>query len=481
MPAMAADKGQIARSLAVSNMAAFVAYTCQGYKMGWVHAEICRELDVFLQKVIEKKSPRLIVAMPPRHGKSELASRRFPAYVFGRHPDMSIIATSHTADLAASMNRDVQRIIDGDEYKSLFPGTTLFGKNVRTIADGLFLRNSDIFEIVNRKGVYKSAGIGGGITGRGGDILIVDDPFKDRAEADSPTIREKIWGWYTSTFYTRRSPGAGVIVIATRWHLDDLTGRLIEAARQGIDKWRIVNFPAIATTDEKHRKAGEALHPERYSLAELLRDKAVYGTRDWEALYQQNPVPDGGAIFKKEWLKYYDPTDLPKKFEQVVLSWDMTFKDGDDSDFVVGQVWGKQGGMFFLLDQARGQWSFTETVEQFIKLSRKWPQALRKLVEDKANGPAVIDTLKKSIPGLTPIQPDGSKTARAYAVTPLFEAGNVYIPNSAWCKWSKVFEAEITSFPSAAHDDQVDAMTQALRSLTRRPALNINPLLLTKH
>jgi predicted phage terminase large subunit-like protein len=190
------------------------------------------------------------------------------------------------------------------------------------------------------------------------------------------------------------------------------------------------------------------------------------------------PVPDGGAIFKQEWIKYYNPADLPKKFEQVVLSWDMTFKDGSDSDFVVGQVWGKQGGMFFLLDQARGQWSFTETVEKFIDLSRKWPEALKKLVEDKANGPAVIDTLKKSIAGITPVQPDGSKTARAYAVTPLFEAGNVYVPNPAWREWSKDFTAEITSFPSAAHDDQVDAMTQALRDLTKRLTIKINPKIL---
>lgn len=457
----------------------FVRVTMPAYRMGWVHRVICDELQDFLQAVKERRSPRLMLAMPPRHGKSELASRRFPAFVLGRFPDMSIIGASYSADLASRMNRDVQRIMETAEYRELFPDTTLWGKGIRTVASGAYLRNSDIFEIVGYKGGYRSAGVGGGITGMGCDIAIVDDPFKSRAEADSPTVRRNVWEWFTSTLYTRLSPGGGIILINTRWHCDDLSGRLLEAARKDEgDDWRVVNFPAIAEVDEEHRKAGEALHPERYPLAQLLAIKKAIGTRDWEALYQQHPTPDGGNIFKKEWLRFYTPADLPDRFDQMLLSWDMSFKDGDDTDYVVGQVWGRKGADRFLLDQVRARMGFTDTLAAFRELAAKWPKATRKLVEDKANGPAVIDSLNHAIPGIIPVNPDGSKTARAYAVTTVFESGNVYIPAPASCAWAGDYIAELTQFPGATHDDQVDATTQALRDMERRPGLNINPSVL---
>ncbi|MBD5539567.1 MAG: terminase, partial [Desulfovibrio sp.] len=249
---------QIRRALAKACLAGFVRATAPGYLMGWVHERICAELDVFLSAVSAGESPRLMLCMPPRHGKSELASRRFPAYVFGRYPDMSIIGTSYSADLSSRLNRDVQRVMEQPEYQVIFPETRLSAKDIRTVASGNYLRNSDLFEIVDHRGSYRSAGVGGGITGMGGDILIVDDPFKDRAEADSPTIRRKVWEWYTSTLYTRLAPGGGILVINTRWHMDDLSGRLLEAARTGEgDAWRVVNFPAIAEEDEKYRLRGE--------------------------------------------------------------------------------------------------------------------------------------------------------------------------------------------------------------------------------
>lgn len=386
---------------------------------------------------------------------SELASRRFPAYALGRYPDLSVISTSYAADLSSRMNRDVQRVIDSPEYRELFPGTALYGKNTRTVGNGSYLRNSDIFEIVGHAGCYRSAGVGGGITGMGGHIVIVDDLFKDRASADSPTIRQNVWDWYTSTLYTRLAPGGGVLIINTRWHMADLSGRLLEAAARGEgDHWRVVNFPAIATEDEPHRKAGEALHPERYPLEQLLAIKKALGTRDWEALYQQRPTPDGGAIFKSEWLRFWLPKDLPEQFDQLLISWDMTFKDGDDTDFVVGQVWGRKGADRYLLDQVRRRMGFTDTVAAFRALAAKWPGATRKLVEDKANGPAVIDALKHAVPGIIPVEPDGSKTARAHAVTTFFEAGNVLIPHPEHCPWAREYVAELTQFPGAPHDDQ---------------------------
>lgn len=463
------------RAMAAHGLAPFIFRIMPQYLMGWVHKEICDKLDRFLFDVQEGRSPRLMITMPPRHGKSELASRMFPAYALGRNPDLSIIATSYSADLASRMNRDVQRIIESEEYRAIFPGTTLYGKNIRTVASGAYMRNSDIFEVVGRKGVYRSAGVGGGITGMGGDIILIDDPFKDRASADSPTIRNNIWDWYTSTLYTRLAPGGGIIIINTRWHMDDLSGRLLaaEAAGDG-DKWQVINFPAIAEQDEPHRKQGEALHPERYSLEQLQKIRAAVGERDWAALYQQHPVPDGGAIFRTEWFRYYTPRDLPQTFDAQVISWDMTFKDGDSTDYVVGQVWGRKGGNFYLLDQVRRRMGFTDTMTAFIGLSKKWPKVLRKLVEDKANGPAVIDALKDHVSGIVPVEPDGSKTARAHAVTTLFEAGNVYFPSPEIAPWVKQFAAELAEFPASAHDDQVDAMTQALRDMHQRKPLNIN-------
>lgn len=465
-------KNALKLSLARQTLLGFILYTFPEYVAGWVHEEICQKLDDFLDAVKRKESPRLMLTMPPRSGKSEIVSRRFPAYTLGRYPDMSIIATSYSADLASRNNRDVQRVMDDKSYRDLFPNSSLYGKNIRSVSQGIYLRNSDIFEIVGHKGVYKSAGVGGGITGMGGDILIVDDVFKDRSEADSPTIRNKVYNWYTSTLYTRLSPGGGILIIMTRWHTDDLCGRLLEKDKDA-KNWEVIEYPAIATHDEPHRKKGEALHSERYDLEQLLQIKSDIGSRDWEALYQQKPTVDGGTVFKKEWFKYWNV--LPSRFDTMITSWDMTFKGTDGTDYVVGQVWGRKGADCYLIDQVRKRMSFTETLHEFIKLSNKYPKALKKLVEDKANGSAVIDTLKNTVQGITPIEPDGGKVSRAYAVTPMLEAGNVYIPSPLVCPWIEDYITELINFPVVAHDDQVDATTQALRELQQHKPIKINP------
>ena len=431
----------------------FTLHTKPDYLLGWVHKEICDELDRFLQDVADKKSPRLIITMPPRSGKSELVSRRFPAFALGRNPDLQIIATSYSSDLSQRFNRDVQRVIDDEQYFELFPKTKLNNSRVRTDSRGSYIRTSDLFEIVGHAGAYRSCGVGGGITGQGADILIIDDPIKDRAQAGSKTIRDSIWDWYTSTAYTRLSPGGGVIVMATRWHTDDLIGRLIQRMGEG-DTFRIVNYPAIAEHDELHRKAGEALHPERYPLSTLLQIQKTIGSRDWEALYQQHPVPDGGALFKLEWFRRWTATSLPPEFDHTLMSWDMTFKDSKNSDYVVGQVWGKKGPNFYLLDQVRGQWDFVKTKEMVRVLAHKWPRVVRKLVEDKANGSAVISELKSTVSGFVPITPTESKEARASSVTPYFEAGNVFIPEDSAAPWVPHYVSELLEFPAGSHDDQ---------------------------
>jgi hypothetical protein len=241
---------------------------------------MCRKID----DLLDGKIKRLIISCPPRFGKSEVVSRRLPAYVLGKNPDASIIACSYSADLAARMNRDVQRIIDSPEYADLFPESRLNEANIRTVAQGTFLRNSDLFEIVGHTGVYRSCGIGGGITGMDfNSIGIIDDPIKNREEAESPTIRNKIWEWYTDTFYTRRENDAPILVTQTRWHEDDIIGRLLESSKnEDADQWEVVSLPAMS---EEERPAydirtgpNQALWPGRYDVERLNQIRATVPT-----------------------------------------------------------------------------------------------------------------------------------------------------------------------------------------------------------
>ncbi|MDR1037294.1 MAG: phage terminase large subunit [Deltaproteobacteria bacterium] len=454
-----------------SCMANFVRHMHPGYMMGWFHEEICDELDGFLTGVFRRESPRLLIAAPPRSGKSELASRMFPAYAFGKFPDIQLISTSYNANLASAMSRDVQKIMDSDAYRELYPETRLVPKGRRTDGDSEYLRQAGYFEIVGHEGIYRSAGIGGTITGAGADIIIIDDPLKNREEADSPTLRQNVWDAYVSTLYTRLSPGGGIILIQTRWHEDDLAGRILEAMKGGGEQWRCLSYPAIADCDEPHRKAGEALHPQRFSLKALEKIRQNIGSFEFAALYQQRPAPDEGAVFRRDWFRHWTHADLPADFRRIIMSWDMTFKDGAGNDFVVGQVWARKGANAYLLDQVRKRMGFVETCQAVKEMAGRWrPRGLQEiLVEDTANGPAVIDSLKKldDVDRLIPVKPDGSKRARAHAVTAFLEAGNVYFPADA--PWTGELEHELLSFPSGAHDDQVDALTQALRRLMIRP------------
>ena len=464
---------EILRRKAKTHLSDFIRYLHPDYMMGWVHQEICDTLDKFIADVRARRAPRLIICMPPRSGKSEIVSRNFPAFAFGVNPDLQIIACSYSADLTSRFNRDVQRLTDNDRYRRVFPDTTLNSQNVKVSAKGSYIRTSDLFEIVNHKGAYRSTGVGGGITGQGAECLIIDDPFKDRAEADSATIREKVWDWYTSTAYTRLSDGGGVIVMATRWHQDDIIGRLVRNAEDGSgDKFTVINYPAIAEHDEPHRKQGEALHPERFSLERLLSIQRTIGSRDWAALYQQRPVPKEGALFKLDNFKRYNEKSKPAQFDLMIGSWDMTFKDNKTNDFVVGQIWGRKGADFYLIDEFRGQWDFVKTLDIFVNVAEKYHNVNAWLVEDKANGSAIISTLKKHISGIKPITPKESKIARAEAIGTYIESGNVYIPEQA--NYVNDLEFEIVNFPAVEHDDQIDSMTQALNYFREKAPLKIS-------
>ena len=433
------------------------------YKMGWVHQQICKELEQFLADVVAGKNPRLMLFAPPRHGKSELASRRFPAYALGRYPDLSIIATSYGAELASSMNRDVQRIIDSPIYENLYPSSRLWGDNIRTVADGSYLRNSDIFEIVGHRGVYKSSGVGGGITGRGMDIGVIDDPIKDAEQAYSQTYRDKVWEWYTSTFYTRLMPGGGILIILTRWHEDDLAGRILKQAAEDGEQWRIVSYPAIAEVDEEHRKMGEALHPERYSLEALERIKTAVGTRVWASLYQQRPAPLEGGLINLSWFKRYN--EPPAKPIRILQSWDMGMKDKESNDPSVCTTWAETDTGFYLLDVWRKQAQYPEIKRMVVSLQQKW-NASAVLVEDKASGtPILQDLQQQSKIALIPVEPKGDKVTRLLGVSAAIEGGRVFLPQHA--PWLVDFEAEIATFPNSAHDDQVDSLSQALNYILR--------------
>lgn len=439
----------------------FTKWTNPRYRTNWHHKVLCDKLD----DLVSGKITRLMVFMPPRNGKSELVSRRLPAFAFGKNPDELIITASYGADLASKMNRDVQRIMSSKSYSEIFPNTILPG-NEQTKSNGnKYVRNSTEFEIVGKHGTYRSAGVGGAITGTGFTLGIIDDPIKNRQEADSKTYRDRVWDWYASTFYSRKEDNARILITLTRWHEDDLAGRLLKLMREdpNADKWEVVNFPAIKDDRDNlddPRAIGEPLWPEKYPLSELAAMKAIMGSREWASLQQQTPVIDGGNIVKREWWKYYE--ELPRVPDEWIQSWDLTFKESGGS-YVVGQVWCRKGANKYLVDQVRQKWGFVETISAIQSLVKKWPQAGRILIEDKANGPAVIDALRNRISGIIPINPEGSKESRANAVSAQIESGNVLLPRNA--EWVHDYIQEWSQFPNGTDNDQVDATTQALKKL----------------
>lgn len=437
--------------LARRSLAGFISYINPDYIHSDFSRTVCQELDDFLIAVMAGERPVLLLQAPPQHGKSDIVSRYLPAYIFGRWGDSRLAACSYAIDLARDMNRDVQRIMQSDEYREVFPNTWLNPKRVVTI-DGQALRNSERFDIVGRRGYYICTGVRGPLTGKSVDIGIIDDPIKNASEARSPTVKKAIKDWYESVFLTRLSKNAGQIIMATAWAVDDLVATV--AAQN--PKAKHLKFRAI---DDD----GNALVPELHPIEQLLDIKAALHPSFWAALYDSNPVIEGGNIFLSEWTKAYAPNDLPARFDEIIQSWDATFKDTQDSDFVCGQIWGRVRAHYYLLDQVLGRMSFTVTIAAILAFRARWPEATAVLIEDKANGPAIIDSIKNQIPGVIPIEPDGSKIARAFAVTPLWQAGNVSVP--AIAPWRNDFDKELISFPNAAHDDQVDAMTQALRYL----------------
>lgn len=431
---------------------------------------------------------RLIISMPPQEGKSTRVTKIGPLWALTRNPDRRIVVVSYGADLANQFGREIRAMIVNNQGED---GTLDLG--LRIAPDNGAVSN---WGLDGHRGGVRSIGLAGGITGRPADWLFIDDPIANREQANSVAFRERAKSFWTSTGSTRLAPGAPVVLILTRWHQDDLAGWLLD--REDGHRWRVINIPAqadhnpaLGETDPLGRKPGEYLQSARINErtgqprgpAEWEAVKVQAGSRDWAALYQGRPSPAAGDVWQRDWWGSYSTPlwlDRPNGSKFVpraqgggvlIQSWDMTFKDTKASDFVVGQVWFTDGVEAFLLDQVRARLAFPATVKAVVELSARWPQAVLKLVEDKANGPAVIAALRRRVPGLVAEEPHGSKESRAQAVAAFIEAGNVHLPDPALAPWVGEFLEEAAAFPNGAHDDQVDAASQALTRLLLTPLL----------
>ena len=463
---------QVKAELARRHFVDYVRYVRPEYALNWHHILMANKLEDWMLG----KIPRLALFMPPGHAKSEYGSRLLPSWGVGKFPEMKFIGASYGADLAQLMNRDIQQIMDTERFLDVFPDVRLNGSNVRSVANGKALRNSDMFEPMTPSGkkwggAYRGSGVGGSLTGFRGDRLILDDPFKNREEADSPTMRAKVWDWFTQVFGTRKRRGACELIIMTRWHEDDVAGRAL--AKGG---WEVVSLPGIMTDEDyliKHpedpREVGDVLWPEHYPIEVIEERKNDIGTRSFNALYQQRPTAQEGAIIKRDWIRFYggpgQPSYPENKIRRLIQSWDTSFKGSEGSDFVVGGVLGTDGVDYYLTDLVRGRMGFNAAKTAIKAMSGKHPKATKKVIEDKANGPAIIDSLKKELTGITPYSPKDSKVARLNSCAPIFESGNFWLPDPSIAPWVNDYIEELVAFPTATHDDQVDMTTQGLLEL----------------
>lgn len=433
---------------------------------------------------------KLIVEMPPRSGKSTLATQISAAWALTRNPNWHMVLTSYSGPLATSWGRQVRR----------WTSEGKLGSHLRIAPDAGAATDWDTVD----GGKFISRSIGGGITGYGAKMLIIDDPHKDFADAHSKTSRDAVWDWWLSTASIRLNPPSLVIVIMTRWHEDDLVGRLLSKDYEGDPSdWERISFPAIAEIDDVlGRSPGDPLlsplieETREDALTRWEKIKRSVGSYVWSALFQQRPAPAEGSVFTMDWFRFwttnpddvsYTPSGEPDPKGQTVLidpaelssgrwvdSWDMTFTGSNDGDYVVGQRWVRHGANRYLIAQQRGHWSFSESLaamrrwaEPSSELSPYGDNVHERLVEHAANGPAIIDTLQAEISGIKPIKARNSKEARARAISPEIESGNVFLPhpNMPGCGWVRDLLSEIRNFPHDAHDDQVDALTQALSGL----------------
>jgi predicted phage terminase large subunit-like protein len=463
-------------------------YCIYVHKDKWIPAKhlvyVCGIVEKFINGTLYNdqgyKVKILVIQMPPQHGKSQSVTETLPSYFLGKYPDKRVIEVSYGDELARKFGRANKKKIEE------------FGKKLFDIELNKTRKSDNEFEINGHTGSMISRGIMAGITGQPADLIIVDDPIKNRQEADSETYRSRLWEEWISSIKTRLSSDGLVILIQTRWHEADLAGMII-TNEKGV---YVINLPCEAEENDLiGRTPGDALFPEIGKdrvWKDSFKDSYVNdpkieggGLRAWIALFQGHPSAQEGNMLKRHWWKYWKPKgvdlppvtvklpngefeniyaiELPSTFDRQLQSWDMTFKDSNGTDFVAGGIWGNRGANIYFLDRIYDRMDFVATIQAFLTLTKKWPNVLTKLVEDSANGPAVISMLRNKVGGIIAVLPEGSKVARASAVSPLIEAGNVYIPHPQICPWVNEFIEQCATFPNGVRDDLVDQMSQALK------------------
>jgi predicted phage terminase large subunit-like protein len=435
-------------------------------------------LAAALHDVEQGKSRYLAVSLPPRTGKSMLTSVYLPLWVLHKHPSWEIMLLSHDPSLAAGWGRQIRNAIDVNGPSLDLQVAKDAGAAKEWEVQRPALKGVKDGQTIDRRGVVLSRSIRESVTGRGAKVMVLDDITKDFADAHSPTIRNFVWDWWTANSRTRLHPPSLVIAIQTRWHEDDFVGRLLSPEYDGDPaQWEVISFPALAEGDDVlGRKEGEPLlspiviETAQEALARWADIRQAVGSYAWSALFQQSPSPASGNIFSNDWWQFWrTQNDLPE-FDRVLTSWDMAFKNLSSSDYVVGQLWASAGPDRFLLRQIRKRLTFTESIAEmrsFVNSCNLWlPEGVgvhEHLIEDKANGTAVIDTLTTEIPGLIAINPTESKEARARSISPTVESKHVFLPAEA--DWLPDFLSEARNFPNSAHDDQIDCTAQALRRM----------------
>jgi predicted phage terminase large subunit-like protein len=420
--------------------------------MNW-HLEV---IAAKLTAVRQGKIRRLIINLPPRHLKSHLASIAFPAWCLGHNPSQQILCVSYAQDLADKLSRDCRSIMMRPWYRQIFP--TRLAQHRQAVQEF----------ITTRQGYRLSTSTGGVLTGRGADIIVIDDALKPE-EALSKALRQACNEWFVHTLYSRLNDkrSGAIIIIMQRLHEDDLVGHVLAQ-----EPWEVLSFPAIAEADEVHRietiwgpqcfrrRQGEALHPEREPLETLEHIRKTLGEYNFAGQYQQSPAPLGGGLVKAEWFKRYRENDLPERFDRIVQSWDTANKATELSDFSVCTTWGVKGKDLFLLGVFRRRLEYP-ALKRAVREQQNLFNASVVLIEDKASGTQLIQELiAEGCHGVTRYQPTGDKTMRMHAQTAVIENGFVHIPETA--PWLAEYLHEMTVFPNGKHDDQADSTAQFL-------------------
>lgn len=453
------------RRAAKESLLAFTEYTKPDYRANWHHISYAGVLDRFISGEIK----RLMVFMPPQHGKSELCSRRMPAKILGDHPNKRIAVCAYNYPFASKFNRDVQRIIDSKEYKEIYPETTLSGRNIRADYKGSWLRNSDEFEIVGFRGSLISVGIGGGLTGNKVDVAIIDDPYKDAVEANSQAFRKRLEEWWDAVLETRLNNDAQICLTFTRWRHDDIAGRLLELQKMGIttDDWVVVKYQGIkeanVTPPGDIRKVGEALWEEEHS-AERLNNVRKKTPTFFEALYQQRPSARTGNIVKDKYLFRYEPHTLPEGTNHIYIDTATSEEELKNNDPTGILVWRKHQGRLYLVYFAKGRWGMPDLIRNIKTIHQQHCNGRRSKVyiENKSNARSVKQMLSGDV--MLNIVLDnikGKKLERLENELPTLEAQKVGVPVGEM--WVDSFMEQIKGFPLTSHDEEIDCLTGAMR------------------